>query len=116
MRNPRTTNYINICYLYKKQSKLGGVSSKFVCTVPINRIFILFTDESNLLCLYDLLSVAPDILCKSQLHLLEPLTNSLKDVSEVMRSHVACIIGIFWAYGFSESEFNSQVSFCGLRI
>uniref|UniRef100_A0A1I8MU05 Proteasome-associated protein ECM29 homolog n=1 Tax=Musca domestica TaxID=7370 RepID=A0A1I8MU05_MUSDO len=68
--------------------------------------------ESNLLCLYDLLSVTPDLLCKSQMHLLEPLTNSLKDVSEDMRSNVAQIVGILWAYGFEENEFNAQIGDC----
>uniref|UniRef100_A0A1I8PQ69 Proteasome-associated protein ECM29 homolog n=1 Tax=Stomoxys calcitrans TaxID=35570 RepID=A0A1I8PQ69_STOCA len=66
--------------------------------------------ESNLLCLHDLLGVTPALLCKSQMHLLEPLCNSLKDVSEAMRSHVAQLVGILWAYGFDESEFNSQIS------
>ncbi|XP_075170057.1 proteasome-associated protein ECM29 homolog [Haematobia irritans] len=66
--------------------------------------------ESNLLCLYDLLNAQPAMLCKSQMHLLEPLSNSLKDVSEVMRSNVAQIVGILWAYGFNEPEFNAQIS------
>ncbi|XP_065370202.1 proteasome-associated protein ECM29 homolog [Calliphora vicina] len=69
-------------------------------------------NESNLLCLYDLLNATPDLLCKSQIHLLEPLSNSLKDVSEVMRLNVSQIVGILWAYGSDEKEFEAQITDC----
>lgn len=69
----------------------------------------IFLAESNLLCLYDLLNATPDLLCKSQMHLLEPLSNSLKDVSEVMRLNVSQLVGILWAYGSEDKQFESQV-------
>lgn len=57
-----------------------------------------------------MLNATPDLLCKSQMHLLEPLSNSLKDVSEVMRINVSQIVGILWAYGSDEKQFEAQVS------
>lgn len=62
-----------------------------------------------MLCLYDLINAAPEIVAKSQMHLLEPLTYSLKDVSEVTRIHVAQIYGILLAYGLSDEEFDEKV-------
>ncbi|XP_037942539.1 proteasome-associated protein ECM29 homolog [Teleopsis dalmanni] len=66
--------------------------------------------ESNLICLYDLLHVAPELIAKSQMHLLQPLSNSLKDISETMRINVAQVYGILLANGYSDDEFNTQVS------
>lgn len=66
--------------------------------------------EVNLLCLYDLLHAAPELLTESHIHLLTPLSNSLKDVSETMRINVAQVYGILLAYGFKDKEFDTQVS------
>ncbi|KAH8398984.1 hypothetical protein KR222_007687, partial [Zaprionus bogoriensis] len=68
--------------------------------------------ESSLLCLYDLLNAAPELFAAKQLHLLEPLGNSLKDVSEVMRINVAQVYGILWAYGLSDDKFDQEISDC----
>ncbi|XP_036334369.1 proteasome-associated protein ECM29 homolog [Rhagoletis pomonella] len=68
--------------------------------------------EVNLLCLYDLLNVAPDLLTESHMHLLTPLANSLKDVSETMRIHVAQVYGILLAYGCKNDDFDAQISEC----
>lgn len=65
--------------------------------------------DSNLLCLYDLLQAAPEILAKQQMHLLEPLTYSLKDVSETMRINVSQLYGIIFAYGYDNKEFDEKV-------
>ncbi|CAD7011930.1 unnamed protein product [Ceratitis capitata] len=68
--------------------------------------------EVNLLCLYDLLHAAPELLTESHIHLLTPLSNSLKDVSETMRINVAQVYGILLAYGFKDKEFDTQISDC----
>ncbi|KAH8405828.1 hypothetical protein KR215_009962, partial [Drosophila sulfurigaster] len=68
--------------------------------------------ESSLLCLYDLLNAAPELFASKQLHLLEPLSNSLKDVSEVMRINVAQVYGILWAYGMQDDKFDQEVKDC----
>ncbi|XP_055855013.1 proteasome-associated protein ECM29 homolog [Episyrphus balteatus] len=66
--------------------------------------------EVSLLCLYDLLNAAPEILAKPQMHLMESLANSLKDVSETTRLHVAQVYGILLAYGTDQKDFDSQIS------
>lgn len=66
--------------------------------------------EANLLCLYDLLNAAPEILSKPQMHLMESLGNSLKDVSETTRIHVAQVYGVLLAYGTDQKDFDSQIS------
>ncbi|KAL7736336.1 hypothetical protein ACLKA6_014807 [Drosophila palustris] len=68
--------------------------------------------ESSLLCLYDLLNAAPELFASKQLHLLEPLGNSLKDVSEVMRINVAQVYGILWACGLQDDKFDLEVGEC----
>ncbi|ALC41834.1 CG8858 [Drosophila busckii] len=68
--------------------------------------------ESALLCLYDLLNAAPELFAPKQLQLLEPLGNSLKDVSETMRIHVAQVYGILWAYGLSDDKFDEELGDC----
>ncbi|KAH8285548.1 hypothetical protein KR054_010857, partial [Drosophila jambulina] len=68
--------------------------------------------ESNLICLYDLLNAAPELFAAKQLHLLEPLGNTLKDVSETMRIHVAQVYGILWAFGLSDDKFDEEVGEC----
>ncbi|EDW09599.1 proteasome-associated protein ECM29 homolog [Drosophila mojavensis] len=68
--------------------------------------------DSTLLCLYDLLNAAPEIFAPKQLHLLEPLSNSLKDVSEVMRLNVAQVYGILWAYGLPNDKFDQEIGDC----
>ncbi|KAI9579486.1 proteasome-associated protein ECM29 homolog [Glossina fuscipes] len=68
--------------------------------------------ESNLLCLHDLLNAAPELLASSLLYLLEPLNNSLKDVAEIMRIQVAQVVGILWAYGLDDREFDANVKEC----
>ncbi|KAH8320498.1 hypothetical protein KR067_004311, partial [Drosophila pandora] len=68
--------------------------------------------ESNLICLYDLLNAAPELFAAKQLHLLEPLGNSLKDVSETMRIHVAQVYGILWAFGLSDEKFDEELDDC----
>lgn len=62
-----------------------------------------------MLCLYDLLNVAPELLTQPHMHLLTPLSNSLKDVLETMRAHVAQVYGILLAYGCKDKEFDAQV-------
>ncbi|EDV98206.1 GH22981 [Drosophila grimshawi] len=68
--------------------------------------------ESSLLCLYDLLNAAPELFAPKQLHLLEPLSNSLKDVSETMRANVSQVYGILWAYGLPDDKFDAEVGDC----
>ncbi|XP_068144819.1 proteasome-associated protein ECM29 homolog [Drosophila tropicalis] len=68
--------------------------------------------ESNLLGLYDLLNADPQLFASKLLHLLEPLGNSLKDVSETMRNNVAQVYGILWAYGLPDDKLNEEVSEC----
>ncbi|EDV56365.1 proteasome-associated protein ECM29 homolog [Drosophila erecta] len=68
--------------------------------------------ESNLICLYDLLNAAPELFAAKQLHLLEPLGNTLKDVSETMRINVAQVYGILWAFGLSDDKFDEEVGEC----
>nr|XP_014085277.2 proteasome-associated protein ECM29 homolog [Bactrocera oleae] len=68
--------------------------------------------EVNMLCLYDLLNVAPELLTQPHMHLLTPLSNSLKDVLETMRAHVAQVYGILLAYGCKDKEFDAQISEC----
>lgn len=65
-----------------------------------------------MLCLYDLLNAAPDLFAPKQLHLLEPLSNSLKDVSETMRINVAQVYGLLWAYGLAADKFDQEVGDC----
>ncbi|XP_030379976.1 proteasome-associated protein ECM29 homolog [Scaptodrosophila lebanonensis] len=68
--------------------------------------------ESNLLCLYDLLNAAPEIFAVKQIHLLEPLSNSLRDVSETMRVHVAQVYAILLAFGLPDDQFDQEVGKC----
>lgn len=85
----------SLTYHVKVKSKVNSVSA-----------------ESGLLCLFDLLNAAPELFAAKQLHLLEPLGNSLKDVSEVMRINVAQIYGIIWAYGLSDEKFDQEITDC----
>ncbi|XP_016928880.3 proteasome-associated protein ECM29 homolog [Drosophila suzukii] len=68
--------------------------------------------DSNLICLYDLLNAAPELFAAKQLHLLEPLGNTLKDVSETMRINVAQVYAILWAFGLSDEKFDEEVGEC----
>ncbi|XP_052840253.1 LOW QUALITY PROTEIN: proteasome-associated protein ECM29 homolog [Drosophila gunungcola] len=68
--------------------------------------------DSNLTCLYDLLNAAPEVFAAKQLHLLEPLGNTLKDVSETMRINVAQVYAILWAFGLSDEKFDEEVGEC----
>ncbi|KAH8348771.1 hypothetical protein KR084_010854, partial [Drosophila pseudotakahashii] len=68
--------------------------------------------DSNLICLYDLLNAAPELFAAKQLHLLEPLGNTLKDVSESMRINVAQVYAILWAFGLSDEKFDEEVGEC----
>lgn len=62
--------------------------------------------------MYDLLNAAPELFAAKQLHLLEPLGNSLKDVSETMRIHVAQVYGILWAFGLPDEKFDEELADC----
>lgn len=74
---------------------------------------LLSLGEVHLTCLYDLLNAAPDLLAQTQICLLESLTNSLRDVQEVLRTQSAQLIGILWAYGCeSDQEFDHYVEEC----
>ncbi|XP_017039245.1 proteasome-associated protein ECM29 homolog [Drosophila ficusphila] len=68
--------------------------------------------DSNLVCLYDLLNAAPELFAAKQLHLLEPLGNTLKDVSESMRINVAQVYAILWAFGLTDEKFDEEVGDC----
>lgn len=69
--------------------------------------------EIHLICLYDLLNAAPDLLAQSQICLLDALTMSLRDVQESLRTQSAQLIGILWAYGSeSDQEFNHYIEEC----
>jgi len=58
------------------------------------------------------LNAAPELFAAKQLHLLEPLGNTLKDVSETMRINVAQVYGILWAFGLSDEKFDEEVGEC----
>lgn len=58
------------------------------------------------------MNAAPEIFAPKQLHLLEPLSQSLKDVSEVMRVNVAQVYGILWAYGLPNDKFDQEIGEC----
>ncbi|XP_055390335.1 proteasome-associated protein ECM29 homolog [Condylostylus longicornis] len=68
--------------------------------------------QTNLLCLYDLLKASPGLLTKSQMHLLDPLAISLKDVSETTRINVAQIYGILLGYGLNDEDFDEKLKEC----
>lgn len=75
-------------------------------------ICVFSLGDSNLICLYDLLNAAPELFAAKQLHLLEPLGNTLKDVSETMRINVAQVYAILWAFGLSDDKFDEEVGEC----
>lgn len=58
------------------------------------------------------MNAAPELFAAKQLHLLEPLGNTLKDVSETMRINVAQVYGILWAFGLSDEKFDEEVGEC----
>jgi len=81
--------------------------------LPLNQLTTFrFSGDSNLICLYDLLNAAPELFAAKQLHLLEPLGNTLKDVSETMRINVAQVYAILWAFGLSDEKFDEEVGEC----
>ncbi|KAH8402377.1 hypothetical protein KR009_011602, partial [Drosophila setifemur] len=99
-------NYITLNYDEEENNALHQYAQFVQRGVEAKR------SESNLICLYDLLNAAPELFAAKQLHLLEPLGNTLKDVSETMRVHVAQVYAILWAFGLSDEKFDEEVGEC----
>ncbi|EDW31715.1 GL11265 [Drosophila persimilis] len=102
--------YININY----DDEEGNAINQYVKFVQ--RGVEAKRSESNLICLYDLLTAAPDLFAAKNLHLLEPLSNSLKDVSETMRIHVSQVYAILWASGLDDDQFDEEVAECMVSL
>lgn len=64
----------------------------------------------ELTCLNDLLNAELEELTKQCFDLLEIFIATLKDVTELTRVLVSQIVGILWAIGCDDNEFNSHVS------
>lgn len=61
-------------------------------------------------CLFDLISAAPELLVPLNIDLLEPLNDSLREISESNRTIIAKIYGIILAYGVADdSIFHNHI-------
>lgn len=76
----------------------------------IKKILLAKRGTVELSCLYDLLNAETDVLAQQCFDLLESFDLALKDVSEGTRTVVAQIVGILWARGCSDAEFEEHVS------
>lgn len=68
----------------------------------------------ELICIYDLLNAELDSLNKQCDDLLESFASALRDVSEYTRVLVAQSVGILWAIGTTNEQFNGYVSSCSI--
>lgn len=68
----------------------------------------------ELICIYDLLNAELDSLNKQCDDLLESFASALRDVSEYTRVLVAQSVGILWAIGTTNEQFNGYVSLCSI--
>lgn len=124
-------DYLRLCLWYSAGAKSNPNNSKFVpklnayiqCNYKANednflqkyltlvkQILVAKRGNIELNCIYDLLNAELQPLTQQCFDLLESFAIALKDVSEYTRILVAKIIGILWAIGSSQNEFNQYVS------
>lgn len=95
-----------ICHNYSSAS--DNFVQKYLLLVK--QILLAKRGNTELICIYDLLNAELDSLNKQCDDLLESFTSALRDVSEYTRVLVAQSVGILWAIGTTEDQFNGYVS------